>query len=196
MSLHDRLLTEVDRREAIVAVASPGPWVYNGYAAVASSPLARQYDVWLEPLVDANHSVERHGDCPACGPWRGDKWAASPGLGHGCRHFDEDYEQHDPWVATVPAYSGDLAHGRHQADAQFIEMHDPIDATRRYAHYRRILTRHRTFEADTGRYWCDYCEDHFMVPHCPEVADLAEALGIPPLEEKPGEAVDDTRTIG
>ena len=120
MSLHDRLLAEVDRREAAATAASPGPWGYNSY----------------------------------------------------------------------------LAHGRHQADAQFIEMHDPIDATHRYAHYRRILTRHRTVEADTGSYWCDYCELHFMVPHCPEVADLAEALGIQPLEEEPGEAVDDTRTIG
>lgn len=38
--------------------------------------------------------------------------------------------------------------------------------------------------------------DRLLAEVGPEVADLAEALGIQPLEEEPGEVVDDTRTIG
>lgn len=118
------LLTRAaDKLEKILAEVSPGPWAYNSYAAVFSVPKMHAYDAWLDS-VDEGHTLERHGLCAPCGPvWRDPP--PSPGLGHGCKMFVEDYRR-DAVVASVPPIAGDSAHGCHAANAGYIEAMNPI----------------------------------------------------------------------
>lgn len=100
--------------------ASDGPWFYNGYSAVFSSPKTRPYDAWFDTIPEG-HTVERYGDCPVCGEWQVYPCgvAPSPGVGHGCKFFTEDYRR-DPLVAKVPSHHGDTAVEKRAADAEFI----------------------------------------------------------------------------
>lgn len=115
--------TAADMRK-VAEAASDAPWFYNTYSAVFSGPLTQTYDAWLDPIVDAGHSVERYGACVTCGDWREQPSGRSPGLGDGCQHFAEDYRR-EPLVAKVLASAGDTAHGRHEADAEHIAAWNP-----------------------------------------------------------------------
>lgn len=69
-------------------------------------------------------------------------------------------------------------------DAEHIALHDPADALRRYAHYRRILDRHVIVDADTGAGDRQpYCRGCGYTPSadedCPDVTDIADTLGLP-----------------
>jgi len=67
-------------------------------------------------------------------------------------------------------------------DADYIALHDPADALRRYQHARKVLERHALVSTR-----CETCSP----PHddgpscgacaeldCPELLDLAESLGL------------------
>jgi hypothetical protein len=78
--------------------------------------------------------------------------------------------------------------------ADHIALHDPADALRRYAHYRKVLERHRSDNdlPSMRRFWecvaCSYeieCNSDRYSEHtntvpwpCPDYLDVAEALGI------------------
>jgi hypothetical protein len=88
---------------ALAENATPGPWFYNGYSGVFSSPLTQVYDDLDDPEceVPAHKESCGNGPCP------------------GCPFFEHEHE-HGPLVAHVPAHHGDTAIGRHAADGAFI----------------------------------------------------------------------------
>lgn len=165
------LLAELDRRQQVLDRTSEAPWFYNSYSAIFSSPMVKRYDPWLDARLEEGHSLEHREQCDACD---------APS----CRLFIEDYRDWDPLIAHVPASAGDLASGRHQADAKHMEIHDPADACRRYAAYRRILARHCPTEtADWPSrlgdppIYCDACTQNWP---CADVLDVAASLGLDP----------------
>ena len=97
---------DVDKLTALEKAANPAPWFFNGYSAIFSKTMNDGYDEWVEPLVDANHSLDRS--------------ACAPCDGKACQHATEEYHR-DPAVAWVPAHHGDTAIGKRIADAQLIE---------------------------------------------------------------------------
>jgi hypothetical protein len=109
---------DLDALAALADAATEGPWFFDSYCRVSSAPKVQTYDDWSGPLLDAGHTLERHGQCDAC-PDRPIPEGRSPQLGAGCAHADEDYAR-DPLVAEVPPYAGDTAHGQRAADAEFI----------------------------------------------------------------------------
>lgn len=127
----------LDDDERLAHKASPGPWIWNSYSAVFAGPLMRDYDQW----DTGEHTCERHGKCAVCGDWLPAHLKRSPGLGDGCRLFDEEYER-EPLVAKVPAHHGDTAIGRHAADAEHIAMHDPDRVLREVEFGRWLLAEH------------------------------------------------------
>lgn len=108
-------LAEIEKR---AEATSPAPWVYNSYNGIFSGPMVQAYEDWSQ-AVPEGHTLERRGDCPVCGEWKEPRYAPSPGWGHGCQLFDEDYRR-DPEVAAVPSHHGDTATGKRAADAEFI----------------------------------------------------------------------------
>ena len=112
---------DLDRLEALTKEATPGPWFYNSYSAIFSTPKIKTYDEWFDTIPEG-HTVERYGSCPACGDWKAPTACglATPASNHGCRYFDEDYKR-DPLVAHVPSHHGDTAIGRRAKDAELIE---------------------------------------------------------------------------
>lgn len=163
-----QLLAELDRRQQVLDRTSKGPWFYNSYSAVFSQPMVRSYDPWLEARLDEGHSLERRERCDACD---------APS----CQRYTESYHR-DPLIAHVPSHHGDTAIGRCQADAEHIEIHDPVDAGRRYTAYRRILTRH--YPTETADWpprfgappvYCDACTQNWP---CADVMDVAASLGL------------------
>jgi len=85
------------------AKASPGPWTYNSYSAIHSTPMdEKEHDRAWEEYAAAGEP-KGPGDKPA-DPWRR-------------RLYDVDTR-----VASVPAIAGDTASGRHACDAVFIEQ--------------------------------------------------------------------------
>jgi len=123
----ERLQAAADRIRRITNAADPGPWVYNSYSAIFSGPMMRAYDKWCDDTIPEGHTVERRGECPPCGGWKGPGWAGSPGLGHGCQFFTEDYRR-DPLIASVPSHHGDTAIEKRAADAEHIAFWDPPTA--------------------------------------------------------------------
>lgn len=96
---------------------------------------------------------------------------------------------------AVAVFAGTNVHQR-AADAEHAALHDPADALRRYAHYRRVLDRHKPtrwpnvedgYDAPTcagcGR--DDFGDPRYLVP-CPETIDIAEALDIDPSDTTGG----------
>lgn len=128
--------------QARLEAATPGPWFHNGYSWIGSEPLIKTYDAWIDPLVDADHTLDRTGDCRPCGKWRDPATCHNWPAGHGCRHHSEDYDR-DPVVAHVPSHHGDTAIGRHAADMEFI-AHAPDDI-------RALLARIAELEAEVER---------------------------------------------
>jgi hypothetical protein len=125
----ERLQKAADRIRKVADAANPGPWVYNSYSAIFSGPMMRTYDKWWDDTIPEGHTVERYGECPPCGDWKEFPCgiAPSPGLGHGCRYFTEDYRR-DPLIATVPSHHGDTAIEKRAADAEHIELWAPPTA--------------------------------------------------------------------
>lgn len=78
----------------------------------------------------------------------------------------------------------DVNHGPQIGSTRFnvgpyVEAHDPADALRRYAHYRRILERHHAAIALGGdQEQCWWCAPRTVEWPCTEIRDLAEALGV------------------
>lgn len=177
MTLYEALHTAIKARQELAQAATPGPWFYNSYGAVFSGPLAQGYDAWAGPLFDAGHTLERSGECVACGDRKDEPY------GHGCRHFTEDYDR-DPLVAGVPAHHGDTAIRRRQKDAQFIEAEDPTFVLRQCARDLRVLERH--VEAWGACVGCgfDSQEERREEWPCPEIRDLADVYAIP-LDQEP-----------
>jgi hypothetical protein len=63
-------------------------------------------------------------------------------------------------------------------DADFIALHDPADALRRYAGELEVLERHALWSTDLQR-GCDYCRfDQYPEWPCPEIRSLASRLGV------------------
>lgn len=78
--------------------------------------------------------------------------------------------------------NGEVAEAISDHEAQHIALHDPADALRRYAHYRRVLERHSPVERnDYGNdRWlaCVRCGKDVTYRACDPMRDLAEALGL------------------
>jgi len=125
---HERIAAAVQRIRAVIEKANPGPWFYNSYSGIFSGPMMRTYDEWFDAIPE-DHRVERYGECPPCGDWREFPCgvAPSPGVGHGCRYFAQDYDR-DPGIARVPSAHGDTAVRKRVGDAQHIELWDPVTA--------------------------------------------------------------------
>lgn len=137
MSLHQRLLAEIERREAIAKAATGGPWTIR-ISSTGIRSAGQPYAFIIRP--DGGYVVERHN------------------------------------YGTVE----DLRH---------IILHDPADALRRYAHYRRVLERHEALPdpVDTPRgpyVVCRLCSDldgdliRVVGYPCWETLDVAGALGV------------------
>lgn len=120
MSDLELLRAAAARVRELDAAATPGPWSYDSYSTVFSSPRSHTYDEWADPLIDAGHELNRYGVCPACGDWREQPSGRSPGLGDGCAYFRELYHVRESRVAFVPAIGGDLAEGCPRWDAELI----------------------------------------------------------------------------
>lgn len=94
---------------------------------------------------------------------------------------DEVWADDDEMVADAFA----LSSNQQRKTAEFIALHDPADAIRRYEYALKVLDRHAT---DQGR--CDYCaslchsrsglgcDDPDAPAPCLEITDLAASLGI------------------
>ena len=91
------------RLRALAAEATPGPWFYNGYGGVFSSPLTQVFDDLDNPECE----LPKHKESCGTGPCPG------------CPYFEHEHE-HGPVVAHVPVHHGDTAIGRHAVDAAFI----------------------------------------------------------------------------
>jgi hypothetical protein len=124
----DELTAAAEHIREIAEAANPGPWNYNSYSAIFSGPMMRTYDAWFDTIPEG-HTVERYGKCELCGDWKVFPCgvAPSPGLGHGCRYFSEDYRR-DPLIAHVPSHHGDTAVEKRVADAKHISLWDPPTA--------------------------------------------------------------------
>lgn len=122
MTPHEELLAAADKLDTIIAGASPGPWCYNGYSYIFSAPKSAPYDAW-EPGSD--HTLERTGKCEPCGEWREPSACHNWPRGHGCQHFDQDYDT-DPEVTHVRSHHGDTAVRSRMADAEYIEAMNPL----------------------------------------------------------------------
>ncbi|OKI47273.1 hypothetical protein [Micromonospora sp. CB01531] len=149
---------DIDAIRKLAAAATEGPWFYNSYSAVLAGPKVQPHEEWLD--TTGEHSLERHGNCEACGPDR-----------RGCLLFSEDYKR-DPIVAHVPAHHGDTAVGERVADAEFIAaartvvpaLCDEIEQLRdsfKCAHEDRLaraLERDRTTAVDQAELGADWPE--------------------------------------
>lgn len=110
--LIDLLSQAADRLDGILAQCSPGPWFYNSYSGVFSSPKVQTDESWHEPILKTRHSLERRGPCLACER-------------DGCAHAYESYQQ-DCLVASVPSWCGDTAAGQAVCNAEYLEAMNPI----------------------------------------------------------------------
>ena len=113
---------ELREIEARAAAATKGPWFYNSYNQVQSSPFCQAYNEFEEKVV-----AERGED-----------------------HLDDKDLEKDwpvPRVCSVPPVSGDTAIGRHAADAEFI-AHARTDAPALIAEVRML----RALLTDTVEY--------------------------------------------
>lgn len=162
------LYRQIDTDEAALEGTSPGPWVYDSYSKIVSVPKMEPSDAWWDEVLATEHTVERGGDCPACGGWR-EPSELTPARGHGCKLHSDDYAL-DPIVAYVLAYAGDTALGSRIKDAQHIEewhparIHAECDAARRRvaavaaafqiedAPAEALLIALLVLEAEAGRY--------------------------------------------
>ena len=103
----------------------------------------------------------------------------------------------DPWRAlygdrVVAQVDGEstyygIAKELWEEHAEHIALHDPADALRRYAHYRKVLERHAPVSiGEVDDPLCSGCRDyagHLGWP-CVEIEDLAEALGLSTEEDR------------
>ncbi|MFJ1539346.1 hypothetical protein ACIODS_12455 [Micromonospora chalcea] len=97
---------DIDAARKLADTATEGPWAYNSYSAVFSTPKIKPHDDWLGTIGE--HTLERRGECAACGSGS-----------TGCALYSEDYTR-EALVAHVPAHHGDTATGQRVADAEFI----------------------------------------------------------------------------
>lgn len=179
--LHAWLVDRIRGRLALAQAATPGPWEDNTYSTIIGPGGQRHHD-WSEPLFAADHTLERYGGCEPCGDWKpGWLRGSSPGLGHGCRHFDEDYEL-DPLVAGVPSHHGDTATGRHAADMRHIAANHPAQVIADCEAALRMVERHAPdpLNPDICGYCCEPIPDEHGVDEacnvdwpCDDLLDLA-----------------------
>lgn len=125
--------------------ATPGPWFYNSYNAVASGPMTRKN----HELVEAPHDA-------AGSPWTEDGDYPKP-----WKSLDREYE---PGVCRVPPTMGDTATGRHAADAEFIAhaRTDVPDLLAALEAAEARAARLRTIIVDSARFCtlkgCNHCK--------------------------------------
>jgi hypothetical protein len=177
--LHSTLVAKVTAHLELARAASEGPWFYDSYARVYSSPMVLPYDEWLE-TIDDDHNLERYGLCEPCGEWKQPPMVPSKGLGHGCRLFAEHYRL-DPQVAAVPPVAGDTAADRHQADARHIAANDPEHVTRVcHADLERLEKHHPTGNGECCVVCCpgDHARNRAVHWPCPEVRAIAAVYGV------------------
>jgi hypothetical protein len=124
----ERLLAAADLLDKRASEATEGPWFYNSYSMVFSSPKMPPYDSWHPE--DEGHTLERAGKCEPCGEWREPLCYPDGSVhwtwprGHGCKHFEQDYDM-SPEVAGVPSHHGDTAVRSRKADAEYIATMHP-----------------------------------------------------------------------
>jgi hypothetical protein len=97
-------------------------------------------------------------------------WSRYGNLGYAV--FTEAYDDpdYDPPAVT---HGSDM-----EADAEYIALHDPADAIRRYERDLRVLERHRPAADEPGLCaWCFAGDDYLPYP-CPEIRDLALAYEV------------------
>lgn len=121
---------DLEALSALVEKASPGPWFYDSYSTVFSSPKVQATeDFWTDERLGDGHTYDHRAGqiCPACGErpaihgdnalpeFRGKRF----GTYWDCARSEEAMDAESA-VAHVNASYGDTATGQRIADAQFI----------------------------------------------------------------------------
>ena len=115
---------DLDKIAARADAATEGPWDYNGYAAILSTPkILTEDEWWSEERLNDGHSYDhRVGQtCEACGPRFTEPLGPSGNQYQiwDCARAGEALDQ-EALVCGVPASYGDTATGQRVKDAEFI----------------------------------------------------------------------------